>query len=132
MHFAETKWLIFILLIVFIRGYKIIPPRPPANAPQQIHIGFGQKVTDIIVLWATINNDTTIVEYHVGNNQAIQVVIKKLVKLHKIQIKNHKFKFLLVKHLIPCNLLELYIKDGRECNSQTSFFFIPKLTGGCS
>ena len=85
MHFAETRWLIFILLIVFIRGYKIIPPKPPATAPQQIHIGFGQKVTDIIVLWATINNDTTIVEYHVGNNQAIQVVIKKLVKLHKIQ-----------------------------------------------
>ena len=27
-----------------------------------------------------------------------------------------------MKHLIPCNLLELYIKDGRECNSQTSFF----------
>jgi hypothetical protein len=62
-------------------------PRPPATAPQQIHIGFGQKVTDIIVLWATINNDTTIVEYHVGNNQAIQVVIKKLVKLHKNKIQ---------------------------------------------
>lgn len=78
MHFTEAKWLIFILLIVFIRGYKIIPPRPPATAPQQIHIGFGQKVTDIIVLWATINNDTTIVEYHVGNKQDIKVVnIKK-------------------------------------------------------
>jgi hypothetical protein len=87
MHFTETRWLIFILPIVFIRGFKIIPPRPPATAPQQIHIGFGQKVTDIIVLWATINNDTTIVEYHVGDNQAIKVVIKKLVKLHK----NHKF-----------------------------------------
>lgn len=98
MHFTEARWLIFILLIVFIHGYKIIPPKPPATAPQQIHIGFGQKITDIIVLWATINNDTTIVEYHVGNKRDIKEVKGETIMfqentlgcqyLHRVYIAN--------------------------------------------
>lgn len=73
MHFTELGWWLSVLIAV-VQSSNIIRPKQAVTGPQQIHIGFGQKITDIIVLWATESNDTSIVNYHTGDRNAIEEV----------------------------------------------------------
>ncbi|KAK3579398.1 hypothetical protein CHS0354_029706 [Potamilus streckersoni] len=46
-----------------------LQPRTDLLRPEQIHISFGKKANDIVIVWATKANDISIVEYHTENKQ---------------------------------------------------------------
>lgn len=43
------------------------------NVPKQVHIGFGKTTNDMIVMWSTVMNDSSVVEYHTGDNSVDSV-----------------------------------------------------------
>lgn len=67
--------------------------------PQQIHLSFGDAVTSVNVMWATILEDRSVVTYHTGNlhdSRKTEGETLKLLKdnsagahyLHKVTLKN--------------------------------------------
>lgn len=73
MHSSKLIWLVYFIFVYITacRG-NFVKPKPAANVnePQQIHIGFGQRLTDIIILWSTKNNDSSVAEYYTGNTNS--------------------------------------------------------------
>lgn len=67
MHFISVALSLTLLsLCANGRDPRFVQPRPAGHSdyePQQIHIGFGQRITDIVIIWATKKNDTSRVEY---------------------------------------------------------------------
>lgn len=43
------------------------------NVPKQVHIGFGKTTNDMIVMWSTVRNDSSVLEYHTGDNSVESV-----------------------------------------------------------
>lgn len=46
-----------------------LKPSQASQKPQQVHISLGDTATDMTIMWATVGDDISIVEYHTGDRQ---------------------------------------------------------------
>lgn len=72
-NFTSLKYACFLLCLVgcvgalSAKGNKVDKING-GNIPQQVHIGFGETTNEMVVMWSTEHNDSSVVEYHTGDN----------------------------------------------------------------
>ena len=127
------------LLMTEVCGVEIAPPRilPPEsvstkqfNLPRQVHIGFGDSPTEIVVMWSTELNDTSVVEHYHGDKSNAKSTEGQTLYF---EMNHNGLKFLhrvVLKDLIPGQkyFYAARGKDDRSISEQFSFT-IPKAEG---
>lgn len=131
MHSSKLIWLVYFIFVYITacRG-NFVKPKPAANVnePQQIHIGFGQRLTDIIILWSTKNNDSSVAEYYTGNTNS------KAIKGETIHFEGNPLGCQYLHRVYISNLTpgkkyfyKVFGQDSDSTSSQYSFT-IPDVT----
>ena len=100
--------------------------------PQQVHLSYGETATSVIVMWATVLEDKSIVEYHTGNLHESKQVEGETLKLLKDNSAGANYLHRVVlEHLTPGQkyLYHARGESDQSLSDQYSFTIPRELSG---
>ena len=93
--------------------------------PQQVHLSFGDSATSITVMWATVSEDKSVVEYHTGNLHETKETEGETLRLLKDNSAGaHYLHRVTLKHLIPGKKYFYHVRGHSDESISDQYSFV--------